>query len=213
MYDNKTVIISCAGMGTRLGRNIPKALIEIDGKKLIIRTLEMLNECKDVRVVVGYKKEELIKVIKEYREDVKIYVNDDYMNNGAGASISLAVKNANEYIIAMVGDLIVKPADMKNILKKDGVFACLCEKSTDSPILATIEDNKIIKFSREEGTYEWTGICQMKTENFISGTGNIHGLFEKFLPADYMLLSAKEIDTPHDYDNAIRWLKNDFKED
>lgn len=212
MYDNKTVIISCAGMGTRLGKNIPKALVEIEGKKLIIRTLEMLKECKDVRVVVGYKKEELIKVIKEYRDDVKIYINDNYMNTGAGASISLAVENSNEYIIAMVGDLLIQPKDMKEILNKEGVFACLCEKSTDNPILATIKDNKIVKFSREDGDYEWTGVCQIKADKFIAGTGNIHGLFEKFLPADYMLLSAKEIDTPHDYDNAIRWLKNNFKD-
>ena len=38
--DNKTIIISCAGMGTRLGIGMTKALIDIDGKPLIIRQLE-----------------------------------------------------------------------------------------------------------------------------------------------------------------------------
>jgi len=41
--NNKTVIISCAGMGTRLGAGKPKALIDISGKPLIIRTLEQLD--------------------------------------------------------------------------------------------------------------------------------------------------------------------------
>jgi len=212
MYDNKTIIISCAGMGSRLGKGLPKALVEIDGKKLIIRTLEMLRNCKDVRVVVGYKKEELIKVIKEYREDIKIYVNDNFMNTGAGASISLAVENANEYIIAMVGDLLIKPDDMKRILKQNGNFACLCKERTENPIFATIKNEKIIGFSREFGDYEWIGVCQMDSKKFIPGIKNIHSLFEKFLPADYLLLDAKEIDTPNDYDNAIKWLERQRKE-
>lgn len=213
MYSNKTVIISCAGMGSRLGKDIPKALVEIDGKKLIIRILEMLKDCQDVRIVVGYKKEELIEVIKKYREDVKIYVNDDYMNTGAGASISLAVEDSNEYIVAMVGDLILKPTDMKKILEKEGNFACLSKDRTDNPILATIHNNKIISFSREKGDYEWVGVCQMESKRFIPGTRNIHGLFENFLPSDYLLLDAKEIDTPHDYEIAINWLKTQGKED
>ena len=40
--ENTTVIISCAGMGTRLGIGMPKALVNVDGKPLIIRQLEML---------------------------------------------------------------------------------------------------------------------------------------------------------------------------
>ena len=51
--DNKTIIISCAGMGTRLGIGMTKALIDIDGKPLIIRQLEQLKDCSDVRIVVG----------------------------------------------------------------------------------------------------------------------------------------------------------------
>ena len=44
---NTTVIICCAGMGTRLGIGTTKALIDIEGKPLIIRLLEQLNQCKN----------------------------------------------------------------------------------------------------------------------------------------------------------------------
>lgn len=41
MYENKqTIIISSAGMGTRLKRGLSKALLDIDGKPLIVRQLE-----------------------------------------------------------------------------------------------------------------------------------------------------------------------------
>ena len=52
----KTVIISCAGMGTRLGLNIPKCLVEINGKTLLEIQLQQLEDVEDVRIVVGYKK-------------------------------------------------------------------------------------------------------------------------------------------------------------
>ena len=40
---SRTVIISCAGMGNRLGLGSTKALVEVEGKPLILRHLEMLD--------------------------------------------------------------------------------------------------------------------------------------------------------------------------
>ena len=54
---SRTVIISCAGMGNRLGLGTTKALVEIDGKPLIVRHLEMLRDQSDIRIVVGYQAE------------------------------------------------------------------------------------------------------------------------------------------------------------
>ena len=64
MITNKTVVISCAGMGTRLGIGSTKALVDICGKPMIIRQLEMLDEVEDVRIVVGYQAEKVIEVAK-----------------------------------------------------------------------------------------------------------------------------------------------------
>ena len=53
MSVSKTIVISCAGMGTRLGIGSTKALIDIDGKPLMIRQLELLKDYDDIRVVMG----------------------------------------------------------------------------------------------------------------------------------------------------------------
>ena len=60
----KTVIISCAGVGSRLGLNIPKCLVEINNKSLLEFQLEQLQDVDDIRVVVGYKKDLVIDKIK-----------------------------------------------------------------------------------------------------------------------------------------------------
>ena len=41
---NTSVVICCAGMGTRLGIRTTKALVDICGAPLIIRQLQLLKE-------------------------------------------------------------------------------------------------------------------------------------------------------------------------
>ena len=212
MYKNKTIIISCAGMGKRLGMGIPKALIEIDGKSLICRQLEMFQECDDVRVVVGYKAEDVIKEVNKYRKDVTFVFNHDYMNNGTGASVSIAAKHANEYIITIDGDLLIHPDDIKKILNCKNSFVGVCNPSTDNPVLTQIQNDKVVQFSRENGMFEWTGISQIKSSELIPGTGHVCQLLESLLPMNYLLIRVKEIDTPNDYQNAIKWIENNFED-
>ena len=95
---SKTIVISCAGMGTRLGIGSTKALIDIDGKPLIIRQLELLKDFDDIRIVVGYQMEKVIEVVNSYRKDILFVFNHDYRNTGTGGSFSRAIKHAAELV-------------------------------------------------------------------------------------------------------------------
>ena len=212
MYENKTIIISCAGMGKRLGMGIPKALIEINGKPLIIRHLEMLKDCKDIRIVVGYKAQDVIKVVNKFRKDITFVFNHDYKNNGTGASVSLAAKYANKYIITIDGDLIIHPDDMQKILNENKPFVGVCKASTDNPVLTEIKDNKVIEFSRDHGQYEWTGVSQFESSKFENNDGHVYQLLEPMLPLKHLFLRTKEIDTPNDFDHAVKWLNNNYSD-
>lgn len=68
-------ILLAAGKGTRFSRkisNIPKSLVDIKGKPLILRTIEMLKQNKiDVSVILGYKRELFLEILDE----VKVYYN------------------------------------------------------------------------------------------------------------------------------------------
>ena len=76
-----TVIICCAGMGTRLGIGTTKALIDINNKPLIYYQLELLKDFEDVRIVVGFQAEEVIKVVNMYRKDVTVTVVKEVTGN------------------------------------------------------------------------------------------------------------------------------------
>lgn len=211
--NNKTVVISCAGMGSRLGRGMPKALIDIDGKPLIARQLEMLKDVEDVRVVVGYQAEKVIETVEKFRKNVTFAYNYDYKMTGTGASFSKGCVNAKEYVIALDGDLLVHPDDMKYILDADNEFIGGTTPTTDDPMLVKLDnDDNVIAFSREEGELEWTGLAQIKTERLQPGTGHVCQMLEPILPIKVIRIRTREVDTANDYERAVAWVKNNYKD-
>ncbi len=216
MAISRTVIISCAGMGNRLGLGTTKALVEVDGKPLIARHLEMLGEEKDIRVVVGYQAEKVIEVVRKYRNDVTFVFNHKYRETGTGASVSLASKYANEYILSLDGDLLVHPEDMKKILDCEHEFVSGGTPETDEPwMLQTYEEDGrhyVSTFSKNIGNYEWNGITQIKSHKIQNGTGHVFQLIEPYLPIPFMELRTREVDTINDYERAVNWVKNGFQE-
>ena len=51
--NNTSIIICCAGMGTRLGIGSTKALVDICGEPLILRQLKLLEDYDDIRIKVS----------------------------------------------------------------------------------------------------------------------------------------------------------------
>lgn len=215
MSFSRTIIISCAGMGNRLGLGTTKALVEVDGKPLIIRHLEYLKHEEDIRVVVGYQAEKVIETVNAYRKDVLFVFNHDFRNTGTGASVALASKYANEYILSMDGDMLIHPEDMEKILSCRHEFVGGNPIESDDPwMLQTFEqDGKemVSAFSRCMGNYEWNGITQMLSSKMLKGTGHVFHLIEPYLPVAFMELRTREIDTIHDYERAAEWVKRGFK--
>lgn len=214
MTFSRTIIISCAGMGNRLGLGTTKALVEVDGKPLIIRHLEMLDNEDDIRVVVGFHADKVIDVVKKYRKDVLFVFNHDYKTTGTGASVALAAKYANEYILSLDGDLLVHPEDMKRILECEHEFVSGGEPMTDDPwMLQTYVDSGkeyVSAFSKCMGNYEWNGITQMKSCKMQNGIGHVFHLIEPYLPVPFLEARTREIDTVNDYERAVEWVRNSF---
>ena len=177
MQVSRTVIISCAGMGNRLGLGTTKALVEVEGKPLIMHHLEKLKDERDIRVVVGYQAEKVINVVRKYRKDVVFVFNHNYRETGTGASVALASQYANEYILSLDGDLLVHPDDMKKILECDHEFVSGGTPDTDEPwMLQTYKDGDkefVSAFSKNIGNYEWNGITQMKSAKMKRGQGHV----------------------------------------
>ena len=211
---SRTVIISCAGMGNRLGLGTTKALVEVCGKPLIIRHLEYLKDEEDIRIVVGYQAEKVIETVTGYRKDVLFVFNHDFRNTGTGASVALASKYANEYILSLDGDMLIHPKDMEKILSCEHEFVGGNSIDSDDPwMLQTfVQDGKemVSAFSHCMGNYEWNGITQMLSSKMLKGNGHVFHLIEPYLPVPFMELRTREIDTINDYERATEWVRRGF---
>lgn len=215
MAFSRTVVIGCAGMGNRLGMGMTKALLEIDGKPLIIRQLEFLKDEEDVRVVVGYQAKKLMEVVRNYRNDVMFVFNHLYQTTSTGKSVSLASKYANDFVLNIDGDLIIHPEDMEKILSCHTEFVGGGIVETEDPWLVKTDtlngETMAVSFSRMEGEYEWNGIAQVRRDKFtVENNGHVFRLLEPHLPMPFLFLRTREVDTVGDYEKAIEWVGNDF---
>ena len=212
---SRTVIISCAGMGNRLGLGTTKALVEVEGKSLIMYYLEKLKDEKDIRVVVGYQAEKVIEAVRAYREDIVFVFNHNYRQTGTGASVALAAQYANEYILSLDGDLLIHPDDIKKILECEHEFVSGGVPDTDDPwMLQTYKDGEkefVSAFSKNVGNYEWNGITQIKSAKVKNGQGHVFQLIEPYLPLPFMEIRTQEVDTINDYERAVKWVRNGYK--
>ncbi len=208
MPSTKSVIISGAGLGSRLGLAKTKALININGKSLIHWQLELLKNVEDIRIVVGFQAHDVIEEVKKYRDDVIFVYNHNYFDTKTGASYYLGAKDGNEYAIEMDGDLLVHPDDMNMLLEQDGEWIAYSDKmSDDSVMVKTNEVGDVILFSNEIGDYEWTGPCCIKKDKLRYSSGHVFNQLEPFLPMRGIKIRACDIDTYEDYQRALNFIK------
>ena len=196
----KSVVISCAGIGSRLGLGLTKALVQINGSSLISWQLNLFKDVEDVRLVIGFQAGEIIEEVRKYRDDVIFCYNQRYFETKTGASFYLGARHANDYSLEWDGDLLVHPDDVKRILETDGEFICYADKSSEEAVWVQIDEQGFVHaFSRERGDYEWTGpACISKSRLFYSSQ-NVFNMFEPFLPMPGLKVRAYDIDTYNDY--------------
>lgn len=207
-----SIIICCAGMGTRLGIGTTKALVDICGKPLIIRLLEQLDEYKDIRIVVGFDAERVIQTVRKYRDDIMFVFNYDYETTGAAHSLKKALLGANEIIIAIDGDTLFDKADFQRLLNYNGECIAVSKNATMEPIVATSDGNNVVKLSKGNGDLQWSGVSKLLKNRFNGDGEYVYNILNKQLPISSLEIRLKEINTQDDYENAISWFNKNCKD-
>ena len=209
--ENTTVVICCAGMGTRLGIGSTKALLHINDKPLIIHQLEALKDFDDVRVVVGYQAERVIEVVNSYRKDVMFAFNNEFKTTGPAASLSKGMLNAREYVLSIDGDILINPEVFKTLLDEDGEYLAISNNHSTEPIHVEVENGMAVHFSNN-GNFEWPGVAKIKSNRLKKSDGHTYEAIEELLPIKTIMVSSRDIDTPEDYESALEWVNNGYRD-
>ena len=103
----KTVIIAAAGNGSRLGGKLPKCLVQVGGHAIFEYQLKAFSWADEIRMVVGYMAEEVIRQVSAISPDVVFIKNLDYLNTTTLQSNFLGAKGLKENVLFIDGDILV----------------------------------------------------------------------------------------------------------
>jgi choline kinase len=203
----KHAIISAAGMGTRIGLNIPKCLLKFDGVSIIEHQLNLLNEIEDIRVVVGFMEESVIKEARKFRNDITFVRNPNYQQTSNTTSIYLAMRELKAPSILIDGDLLINKENFKKFISKyDGnnPLVGITNATTDNAVYVEINNkSEAIKFdTNTKSKYEWSGIACINNIEVKNDVPFLYQVLSKHLPLKTEYIECSEIDTPDDLNRA-----------
>ena len=206
MQASKSIIITCAGLGSRLGLNIPKCLLDFDGKPLIVRHLEMLKGISNIYIVVGYQAHLVIETVRKIRDDVIFILNHEYLTTGNTHSLYCGSWFLNEYIVSLDGDLVIDKDDFFKLYNSnEEIIACTRPRTKDCVYCSVEEKNGmkfVTKFTKDPTAYEWSGLFQMHNRKIKNNHYFIYQALEEHLPLKMIQVNSMDIDTPEDYELA-----------
>ena len=206
----KHAVICAAGLGSRLGKNMPKTLVNItEDKRIIDHQLELVKDFEIVSLVVGYKCEDVVDYVKDKREDLRIVHNPGFKNNSTAFSIDLATKDFDEPYVSIDGDLLINKKEFDNFVNSyDGktLLGITPAKTEDGVYVNLNENQEVISFQRQPKTdFEWANIaCISKPVVMDKDEDYVYPQFIKHLPLKAFIIEhLYEVDTPGDYEVAL----------
>ena len=203
-------VICAAGLGSRLGKNLPKALVDItENKKINDYQLNLVEDIDLVSIVVGYKCEKVVEYIKDKREDLRIIHNPGFRDNSTSFSIHLATKDVPGPYVSLDGDLLINKDEFINFINsfKGNTLIGITPKKTEDGVYVNLnENNEVISFQRNPMTdFEWANIaCIAEPIVLDKDADYVYPQFEDHLPLkSFVIENLYEVDTPNDLKLAL----------
>tara|TARA_B110000444_G_C18674411_1_gene516774 strand:+ start:166 stop:882 length:717 start_codon:yes stop_codon:yes gene_type:complete len=121
-------LILAAGSGKRIPKftkKIPKCLIKVSNKPIILRQIELMNKNKlsKIAIVKGFKGNKI-----NFKR-IKYYKNSNYIKNDQLESLFYARKYFNDDVLITFSDIIYDENILKKIIKSKGPLTIAIEKN------------------------------------------------------------------------------------
>ena len=147
-------IIVAAGQSPRLlplNSDRPDCLLDVGGKTILQRELDILRSCGISRIAVvrGYQKE---KINYPY---ISYYENDDYSSTGIMKSLFCAKNEINDEFVLCYGNIIYEMDILEKLLRDKGDISLVIDtdwlshqRAVEEAALVSVEGNRITKMGK-----------------------------------------------------------------
>jgi choline kinase len=210
-----TVVVNAAGLGSRMGLNRPKALVEIEGRPLIAWQLAMLDDVDDVRVVLGYRAAEVAEVVFARRPDATVVLNHEFASTGTAASFLRGAAGAAGPVVSLDCDLVVHPDDLRAFLDGGAPMLGVFPRQSLEPVLVEVADRDgvpmAVDFTREASTspaWEWSGLVVLDQPDAApaGSRGHVFEMVAPMLPLPVREIRAREVDYEDEIEEMAEWI-------
>lgn len=150
-------IILAAGLGRRLGQDVPKCLLKFNGKTLLKRHIDNLlaGGVNEILIVVGYKAQAICDEIKVLGAEtqVKTVYNPDY-EQGSVLSLWYAREylDCGEDILLMDADVMYHPHILERLIKTNISNCFLLDRDFEmgeEPVKLCVCENILVEFRKQ----------------------------------------------------------------
>ena len=211
MQAPESLVICAAGVGSRLGLDLPKCLVQIEGKPLIHHVLSATRACKDVRVVVGFRETDVIAAVRDVRPDALIVRNPNYRDTTNVDSLFLGSRGVRGRFIGLDGDVLINEVEFKRFLDlaslEENLIAITPRRTDDAVSVEFDEEHGLVRSfrlpGREGDSFEWAGLASIERVD-PSLPGFFFRQLEPHLPTPAVIVECYEIDTDGDLAQARR---------
>jgi dTDP-glucose pyrophosphorylase len=131
----RIAVIAAAGRGTRIhprSASIPKVLLEVAGKPLLTRNLELVRDrlgIREVHVVIGHLGDRIRAAYGDGQRlglDVRYHVNDD-VEGGLGTALFVAERaGLAEPFLMLLGDELYVDSNHRDLARLEGPWEVVC---------------------------------------------------------------------------------------
>ncbi|MCD2449100.1 NTP transferase domain-containing protein [Methylicorpusculum oleiharenae] len=204
----KHAVISAAGIGSRLGLDKPKCMVEVLNRTLLDYHVERLHGVETLWVVVGFHEDVVIQHALSLRRDIIIVRNPEYARTNTLQSIYRVARHLKERVLVIDADTVLEDNSFYKFVvaaEEHSNLLGVSRYTTSDGVRAQLDTvgRNVIGFSRHvRHEFEWTGIAVIEPHLVVNKPIYVYQALESHLPLPAFELKAFDIDTTADLDMA-----------
>ncbi len=221
-------ILLAAGRGRRLGQDLPKCLLSIEGRTLLERHIEILATVgiSALTIVVGYQKETIYEHVASLKPTLPIdFVENPRFAHGSIVSLQVAADRLVNGGIWMDADVLY-PAGLLRLLVESKHDNCVLadgrSEETGEEMMLGTRAGRVFKIARRVGKdWDFAGESVGFAKVGVEGARVMKRLLEEEVAAERldqeyeaaMDRAFAEIRFGYERVDAFAWTEIDFEED
>ena len=146
---NISAVILAGGMGKRLGMDVPKALVGLNGKTLLDYQIEWLNSfgISDIVIAMGYKHKQIISHVKvKGYKGINFSIEKEPLGTAGGLKQAISQTVNDSLVVVNVDD--ITNIGLNKLIRLGTGTICICRMVSPFGVVHT-QDDKIIKFEEK----------------------------------------------------------------